>query len=147
MNGTTLRRAFNEQLSRDLISGLAGELGVIERERKLELVALAWSLVLVAGSDDSGRLADAYSAYLEEADEERVRGSFYAWFTEKVAMFGPARGHPLRGRSRGGHHRRRPAAHRRLGRRDGRRRAAAGSRASPPRRRGDAGGGVLSGRF
>jgi hypothetical protein len=40
--------------------------------------------VLTAGSDDSGRLADVYTAYLAEADEAVVRSSFYDWFTMKL---------------------------------------------------------------
>lgn len=85
MDGTTLRETFHLFVPRKRIEEVAAELRVLERERKRNLVALVWALVLGAGSDDSGRLADVYSAYLKEADDDVVRGSFYAWFTEKLA--------------------------------------------------------------
>jgi len=59
---------------------------VVERVRKLDLVALVWSTVLSSGSDDSGRLIDVKTRYEDEADVEVVRGSFYAWFDEALAM-------------------------------------------------------------
>jgi putative transposase len=86
MDSTTLRETFHLFVARERIEELATLLRVMERDRKRDLVALVWALVLGAGSDDSGRLADVYSSYLKEADDEVVRGSFYAWFTEKQAV-------------------------------------------------------------
>ena len=59
---------------------------LVARVRKLDVVAQVVSLVLTAGSDDSGRQADAYSQYLEEAGKPVVRRAFYAWFTETLAL-------------------------------------------------------------
>jgi len=86
MDSTTLRETFHDFVARERIEELSDELGVIERCRKLDLVALVWALVFSAGGDDSGRQADAFSAYLLEADDEVVRGSYYAWFTVEFAM-------------------------------------------------------------
>ena len=86
MDGTTLRDAFEAFVSRARIDELARELRVVERVRKFDVPALVWALVVGAGSDDSGQMADAYSAYLAEAEHHVVRGSFYVWFTERLAM-------------------------------------------------------------
>ena len=64
MDGTVLRNLLQEILPPDLITSLAQELGVISRERKRDIVLQVASLVLSNGSDDSGRLADAYRRYV-----------------------------------------------------------------------------------
>jgi hypothetical protein len=77
MDGTTLRDAFHDFVSRERIEGLARELTLVERVRKLDVPALVWALVVGAGSDDSGQMADADTAFLAEAECSVVRGSFY----------------------------------------------------------------------
>jgi len=86
MNGTMLRTALFGFVSPEAIRARSEEIGVIQRLRKLDLVALVWALVFAAGSDDSGRQADAYSKYLEEAEHGVVRGSFYNWFNVRLAL-------------------------------------------------------------
>lgn len=86
MDADTLRSAFHIFLPSSRILEHSNMVELVERVRKLDVVALVVSLVLTAGSDDSGRQADAYSQYLEEAGEHVVRGAFYAWFTEKLAL-------------------------------------------------------------
>ena len=86
MNGTTLRSSFLSFLPAAEIGRLAAVFDVEKRSRKRDLGALVTALVLVSGSDDSGRQADAYSAYLAEAEHEVVRSSFYEWFTEELAL-------------------------------------------------------------
>ena len=86
MNGNTLRESFNLFLPADRIRDQAKELGVVSRERKREIVTLIWALVLTAGSDDSGRLADVHTTYEDEATELVARSSFYDWFTEKLSF-------------------------------------------------------------
>jgi len=54
MDGTTLRDAFQDFVSRERIEELARELAVVGRVRKLDVPALVWALVVGAGSDDSG---------------------------------------------------------------------------------------------
>ena len=58
-----------------MIEELGERLGVIERKRKRDIVKLMYSLVLSAGSDDSGALAEAMKRY---NTERVVRGAYYA---------------------------------------------------------------------
>ncbi|RLC43564.1 MAG: IS4 family transposase [Candidatus Coatesbacteria bacterium] len=69
-----------------MIEAAAMEHGVIARQRKLEIVKLVRALVLNAGSDDSGTLADAFRRYRGEATETVVRGAFYDWLDEEMAV-------------------------------------------------------------
>jgi len=85
MDGIILRETLQHILPMSLIEDAAKELGVIERERKREIAKLVYSLVLSAGSDDSGVLADALKRYNTEADQRVVRGAFYAWMDGEMA--------------------------------------------------------------
>jgi putative transposase len=87
MDGSTLRTTLYSLLSDDRIRKAAARHGVIKRVRKLDIVSFVRALVLSAGSDDSGRQADVYQAYLREVSETEtvVRGSFYEWFDEELA--------------------------------------------------------------
>lgn len=87
MDGTILRETLQSILPELLIEKAAEDLGVIERDRKRDIVKLVESLVLSAGSDDSGVLADAFKRYNTEVDERKrvVRGAFYAWLDEEMA--------------------------------------------------------------
>jgi hypothetical protein len=85
MNGTILRETLQAILPSDKIQRLAKECGVVHRERKLEVDKLVDSLVLSAGSDDSGVLADAMRRYKCETGDEIVRGAFYAWLDDELA--------------------------------------------------------------
>ena len=60
MNGTILRETLQAILPIETINDLASWHGVVERDRKLDVPSLVVALVLTVGSDDSGRLADAY---------------------------------------------------------------------------------------
>jgi len=86
MNGTTLLRTLQAILPPSRIEKAARHHGVITRQRKLNIVTLVRSLVLSAGSDDSGVLADARRRYLREAEQPVVRGAFYAWLDEELAV-------------------------------------------------------------
>ena len=79
MDGTILKETLQAILPRSVIEDFAERLGVIERSRKLDIVKLVYSLVLSAGSDDSGVLAEAMKRYNTEARKSVVRGAFYAW--------------------------------------------------------------------
>jgi hypothetical protein len=85
MDGTILRETLQAILPASLIMEAADELSVVERARKLEIVKLVSSLVLSAGSDDSGVLAEALKQYRTEAEENVVRGAFYAWMDDDMA--------------------------------------------------------------
>jgi hypothetical protein len=86
MDGSTLQSTLHSFLSHDQILELSAAFGVVKRERKKDVVALVRSLVLSAGSDDSGRQSDAFTAYLQESRQEVVRGAFYNWFDRPLAM-------------------------------------------------------------
>ena len=73
MDGTILKESLQAILPQSVIETFAERLGVIERERKRDIVKLVYSLVLSAGSDDSGVLAEAMKRYNTEAREPVVR--------------------------------------------------------------------------
>ncbi len=85
MDGTILRETLQSILPESFIENEAEKLGVIKRSRKREIVKLVQSLVLSAGSDDSGVLADALKRYNTEAENHVVRGAFYAWLDDEMA--------------------------------------------------------------
>jgi len=85
MDGTILRETLQAILPETVIEKLAEQLDVIERSRKREIDKLVYSLVLSAGSDDSGVLADAMKRYNTEAKDTVVRGAFYAWLDDEMA--------------------------------------------------------------
>jgi putative transposase len=85
MDGTILRETLQAILPENVIERFAEKLGVVERNRKREIVKLVYSLVLSAGSDDSGVLAEAMRRYNTEARERVVRGAFYAWLDDEMA--------------------------------------------------------------
>ena len=85
MDGTILRETLQAILPAESIEKAAWELGVVQRERKLDLEKLVISLVLSGGSDDSGVLADALRRYRSEAASDIVRGAFYAWLDDRMA--------------------------------------------------------------
>jgi hypothetical protein len=85
MDGTILRETLQAVLPESVIESLAAKLGVVERTRKREILKLVYSLILSAGSDDSGVLAEAMKGYNTEAREPVVRGAFYAWLDDEMA--------------------------------------------------------------
>jgi hypothetical protein len=85
MDGTILRETLQAILTEFVIVTFSEKLGVIKRFRKREIVKLVYSLVLSAGSDDSGVLAEALKRYNTEARERVVRGAFYAWLDDEMA--------------------------------------------------------------
>ena len=85
MNGTMLRETLQVVLPDEEIERKARDVGVIQRERRLDVVKLVDSLVLSAGSDDSGVLADAYRRYKGDTGDDIVRGAFYAWLDDELA--------------------------------------------------------------
>lgn len=86
MNGTVLLETSQELLPANVIETAASELGVVVRERKLDVARLVASLVLSNGSDDIGVLAEAMRVYNSEADDPVVRGAFYVWLDDELAL-------------------------------------------------------------
>jgi hypothetical protein len=85
MDGTILRETLQAILPKEVIYEAAREMGVVLRERKLDVEKLVCSLVLSAGNDDSGVLADAMRRYKGETGDDIVRGAFYAWLDDELA--------------------------------------------------------------
>jgi len=85
MDGTILKETLQAILPESTIEKFAEKLGVTQRARKREIVKLVYSLVLSAGSDDSGVLAEAMKRYNTEARSGVVRGAFYAWLDDEMA--------------------------------------------------------------
>jgi len=76
-----LRKTMHTFFPRPLIERQAKLTGFQQRSRKLDVYSLTVATVLTTGSDDSGRQADIYAAYLDNVGQgdEVVRSSFYAW--------------------------------------------------------------------
>ena len=85
MDATTLRKAVETFFPEETIKEAKSRLGVQMRDRKRDLSCLLAALVMTAGSDDSGRQADVFTRYLEEAEKKVVRGAFYDWFNDPLA--------------------------------------------------------------
>jgi len=85
MNGTILLETLQDVLPEDVIEAAATDLGVVLRERKLDVTRLVTSLVLSNGSDDIGVLAEALRRYNSGTAGRVVRGAFYAWLDDELA--------------------------------------------------------------
>ena len=84
MQGKDVREVFGAILPTSEVEKLADELGVIERERKLQLVELVRSIVLETGTPNGGVQADIMRAYLENEVPTVTRPAFYGWFHEPL---------------------------------------------------------------
>lgn len=86
LTGSDVKGVFRDLLPVELIEKWAEECGVVERERKLQVVQLVYSLVLASSAPGGATLADSLRMYLAEATTEKVVPSaFYKWFTERFA--------------------------------------------------------------
>lgn len=81
MTGDELKRHMQTVLPLDALERLAREFGVIERDRRLDVVQLVIALVLNGGTHEGGRQFDVLRRYLESGAPRVVRGAFYSWFT------------------------------------------------------------------
>lgn len=88
MNGKSLRETLQAVLPDEEIEATARAVGVVMRERKLDIAKLVGSLVLSNGSDDSGVLAEALRRYNQGqgTNDHVVRGAFYAWLDDEMAQ-------------------------------------------------------------
>lgn len=84
MTGDELREIFEQVLPAAEIARWADELGVQERDRKLDIVAFVYSLILTAATPSGGIQADAFRSYLRLNVAPIVRSSFYQRFTESL---------------------------------------------------------------
>jgi hypothetical protein len=80
MTGNEARALFEELLPQGEMNCLCRQCGVIERQRKLNLVMLARAIVMSAGSPGRAYQADISRAYLESEVPRVMRAVFYRWF-------------------------------------------------------------------
>ena len=84
MDGDSLREHLRETLDAESIRRLAGQYGVQERERKLDVFEFVVALILAGGTHEGGRQYDILRTYLENGAVRVRRGTFYGWFTAPV---------------------------------------------------------------
>jgi hypothetical protein len=84
MTGDDVREVFEEVLPQDLIERWSKQIGVVQRERKLEIAALARAMVIAAGTPSGAVLADGLRGYGEYATESVQRSAFYRWFDQEM---------------------------------------------------------------
>ncbi len=84
MTGAEVREVMEAVLPAEEIELLCRELGVVERERKLEVAVFARSMVLAAGTPSGARQADVLRAYVESGGTPVARSAGYRWFDEAL---------------------------------------------------------------
>lgn len=84
MEATSLRKMFETMLPLDIIEDAVARLGVRQRERLMDPVALVFSLVLMGGTWESARIATVMRDYFDRGAPRAARGSYYKWFDEQL---------------------------------------------------------------
>jgi IS4 transposase len=80
-------RVLSSLIPDDLLRTIAKEVGLIVRQRKLDIVALFWTLVLGFGSTRKRRLSGLRRTYQKRTGLNVVPSSFYDWFTPTLVRF------------------------------------------------------------
>lgn len=83
MTGAALRELFEKVLPTELIEHFARQMGVVERERRLDITAFVRGSVIAAGSPSGGLQADAIRNYLESGAPRVARSAFYQRYDER----------------------------------------------------------------
>lgn len=84
MDAAVLRNVFETVLPRATIEEAARRLGVQERRRAMDPIALIFSLVLMGGTSECGRLAAAVRDYFDRGGQRVVAGAYYKWFDAEL---------------------------------------------------------------
>jgi hypothetical protein len=84
MQAAALRQMIETMLPRDVIEEAVCRLGVQHRKRLMDPVALVYSLVLMGGTWEAGRIAAVMRDYFERGAPAVARGSYYKWFDEQL---------------------------------------------------------------
>jgi putative transposase len=84
MTGDEVRAVFEQMLPQEEMNRLCQQWGVIERQRKLNLVMLVRAMVISAGTPGGAYQADVLRAYLESEVPRVTRAAFYRWFDEPL---------------------------------------------------------------
>lgn len=83
MTGDDLREVITTVLPSEMILRWCDEIGVIERERKLDICEFVRCMVIAASSPSGASQADVLRAYLESDAEDVTPPAFYKWFTPR----------------------------------------------------------------
>jgi putative transposase len=87
MTGDEVRQVFEAMLPQEEINRLCEQLGVIERQRKLNLGMFVRAMVISAGTPGGAYQADVLRSYLEFEVPHVARSAFYRWFDEPLERF------------------------------------------------------------
>ncbi len=87
MTGDEVRHVFEAMLPQEEIDRLCQQVGVIERQRKLNLGMLVRAMVISAGTPGGAYQADVLRSYLEFEVPPVARSAFYRWFDGPLEQF------------------------------------------------------------
>lgn len=87
LDGKEFEDIFKTLLPDDLIRGLSKRLGVVERERELDVVMFTRAMVIGGQSHEGGRQADMLRAYVVSTGTEPARSGFYRKFDKETDTF------------------------------------------------------------
>ena len=85
--GDEVRQVFEAMLPQEEIDRLCQQVGVIERQRKLNLGMLVRAMVISAGTPGGAYQADVLRSYLEFKVPPVARSAFYRWFDDPLEQF------------------------------------------------------------
>jgi len=84
MKGPEVKEIMESILPSDEIDRLCRELGVVERERKLDVGLFIRTMVLAAGTPTGARQADVLRSYVENGGVPVARSAGYRWFDAEL---------------------------------------------------------------
>jgi hypothetical protein len=87
MTGDEVREVFEAILPQEEIERLCQQLGVIERQRKLNLGMFVRAMVISAGTPGGAYQADVLRSYLEFEVPHVARSALYRWFDPPLERF------------------------------------------------------------
>jgi hypothetical protein len=85
VNGSQLRDVFEKIVPANVVEQHVFELGIQERERKLEVMSLVIAMVMSGGNHRFGTQSVMLQRYLDLGVPKVSRAAFYGWFTEGLA--------------------------------------------------------------
>lgn len=83
MTGATLRELFEKVLPTELIEYFSLQMGVVQRDRRLDIAAFVRGSVIAAGSPNGGLQTDAMRNYFESGAPRVARAAFYQRYDER----------------------------------------------------------------
>lgn len=83
MDAASVRGLFEEVFPRDGIKEAVVRLGVQQRVRHFDPVAMVMALVMLGGTAEAGRIGAALREYFESGHKEVARSAAYRWFDEE----------------------------------------------------------------